>query len=83
MSNEYVIAHHRRMLIRIVEPAQFAGRTVAERRPLSFAGDVVVAEEKLHPISIATCVALCAFMFAALGCCIAYGLHNILTLWLT
>ena len=81
-NSEYLLARHRRMIIRIVEPAQFIRGTVEERRPISLAGNVVFDEEE--PLSAPTLffVAIGAIILGALAYCIAFGLDAFLRVWM-
>ncbi len=82
MYSEYVRARHHRMVIRIVEPAQFIRRTVAERRPVSFVGDIELAEEKPQIAPALFSIVISALILAALAYCVTYGLDAFLRAWL-
>lgn len=69
------------MVIRVVEPVQFTRRIVAERRPSSFAGSVVIAADKPRARGTAACIAVCVLILVALAFSITYGLQSFLQAW--
>lgn len=77
MRDEYVVAPRNAMVIRIVEPAEFKKRIVAERRPLSFALDRLSGESE-YEYSAGEVVAFvtCLLMVVAFACFVAYGLAS-------
>jgi hypothetical protein len=82
MSNEYIVARRSAMIIRVVEPAQFTGRIVAERRSVSIAGDIAFAKDEMPACSSALCVGLCALLVAGFVYCITWGLEALSNAWL-
>ena len=65
------------MIIRIVEPEQFIHRTVEERRPLSFVGDVELETASWHVVCTILCAALCFVMLSALAYGVAFGFASV------
>ena len=77
MIEEYVVARRRKMIIRIVKPEQFIHRTVEERRPLSFVGDMAHENESDRVIYPILGIALCLVMLSALAYGIASGFASV------
>jgi len=65
------------MIIRIVEPETFIGRTVAEQRPLGFPGGVKHSERE-QPCGFEVWLAVYLLLVVAFGGLIACGLDLLL-----
>ena len=72
-----MVARRRKMIIRIVESKQFIHRTVEERRPLSFVGDMAHENESDHVVYPILGIAVCLIMVSALAYGIAYGFASV------
>lgn len=73
MWDHYFVAERSDMIIRIVEPVEFIGRTVTERRPLVFPSEVKDIERD-HQCTFEVFLAVCLLFVVAFGGLVACGL---------
>jgi hypothetical protein len=78
MWNRYVIAQRNEMIIRLVEPDEFIGRTIDERRPLAFRHEVNRFEGE-GDTTFTVALAICLLLVVSFGGLVACALDVVLS----